>query len=110
MRLAKGRLERVTSPPLVDRELLAMHGWLSPGGDLYPCAFKDHDVLCRALGYAHESVIENAGYCKLSNLEWLVSPRYCARELTDAQWTTIERWYDSNEFPQAHFLRLVTPL
>ena len=87
-----------------------MHGWLAPSGDLYPCAFTAHEALCLALGFAHESAIEGAGYCKLSNLAWLVQSGYRSQPLTDAQWATIERWYDVNGFPQAHFLRLaLTP-
>jgi hypothetical protein len=107
MRRAKGRLESLSDPPRADTELLAAHGWLAPDGTLYACAFKQHDALGRALGFEHESHVEGAGYCKLSNLEWLVSARYTARALTDAQWATIEAWYVSNDFPQAHFLRLV---
>lgn len=108
MREAKGRLENIRSNPVVDKELLASHGWLSPDGALYACGYKAHDMLCRMLGYEHESAIENAGFCKLSNLEWLVSARFCARELTEAQWQTIEEWYNRNRFPEAHFLRLGT--
>jgi hypothetical protein len=108
MKKAKGRLEAIGDPPLEDIELLACHGWLSPEGNLYACGYKDHDTLCRMLGYQHEAAIESAGYCKLSNLEWLVSPRFCARELTEAQWETIENWYNSNNFPEAHFMRLAT--
>lgn len=108
MRRAKGKLEAIGRPPAEDRELLASHGWLSPEGNLYACGYKDHDTLCRLLGFERESAIENAGYCKLSNLEWLVSPRFCARELTEAQWETIERWYSRNNFSEAHFVRLGT--
>jgi hypothetical protein len=110
MKKAKGRLEAFGDPPTEDRELLASHGWLSPDGRLYACGYKDHDTLCRMLGYEHEAAIESAGYCKLSNLEWLVSPRFCARELTEAQWETIENWYNKNHFPEAHFMRLATGL
>lgn len=108
MREAKGRLENIGSTPIVDKDLLASHGWLSPDGALYACGYKAHDMLCRLLGYEHESAIENAGFCKLSNLEWLVSARFCARELTEAQWETIEDWYSRNNFPEAHFVRLGT--
>jgi hypothetical protein len=110
MRCAKGRLERLVDPPLQDSELLAMHGWLAPDGTLYSCGYRCHDALGQRLGFAHESDIEQAGYCKLSNLEWLVAARYCPRALTEAQWDTIERWYTRNAFPQAHFLRLTTSL
>lgn len=110
MRQAKGRLEAVVDVPTCDGELLAMNGWLAPDGTLYSCGYRTHDRLCRALGFAHESGLEQAGYCKLSQLEWLVSPRYCPRELTEAQWATIERWYERNGFPQAHFLKLASRL
>jgi hypothetical protein len=108
MRQAKGRLEAVGEVPTRDAELLAMNGWLAPDGTLYSCGYRTHDPLCRALGFVHESALEQAGYCKLSQLEWLVSPRYCPRELTEAQWATIERWYERNGFPQAHFLKLAS--
>lgn len=110
MRQAKGRLEAVQEVPTKDEELLAMNGWLAPDGTLYSCGYRTHDPLCRALGFEHESTIEQAGYCKLSQLEWLISPRYCPRELTEAQWATIERWYERNGFPQAHFLKLASRL
>jgi hypothetical protein len=110
MRAARGRLEAVLDPPLRDQECLSMNGWLAPDGTLYPCGYKTHDLLCRVLGFAHESGIEQAGFCKLTNLEWLVSARYCPRTLTDAQWATIERWYARNGFPQSHFMRLTARL
>lgn len=106
MRAAKGRLEPVQDPPTEDEDLLAMNGWLAPDGTLYTCGYKTHDALCRILGFKHESELEQAGFCKLANLEWLVSPRYCPRELSEAQWGTIERWYERNRFPQAHFMKL----
>ena len=110
MRAAKGRLEPVLDPPLRDEECLSMNGWLAPDGALYSCGYKSHDQLCRVLGFAHESAIEQAGFCKLTNLEWLVSARYCPRSLTDAQWATIERWYMRNGFAETHFLRLTARL
>lgn len=106
MRAAKGRLETLRTRPREDTELLATHGWLCPEGHLYSCGYTDHDALCRLLGFEHESEIENAGWCKLANLEWLVQPRYCARVLSEDQWSTIERWYARNGFPEAHFLRI----
>lgn len=110
MRAAKGRLEPVLDPPLRDEECLSVNGWLAPDGALYSCGYKSHDQLCRVLGFAHESAIEQAGFCKLTNLEWLVSARYCPRSLTDAQWATIERWYMRNGFAETHFLRLTARL
>lgn len=110
MRAAKVWLETIASPPTVDDDLLAIHGWLCPAGKLYACGWEKHNDLTRALGYAHESDIEKAGFCKLSQLRWLVQPRYCARPLTDAQWGTIERWYEKNGFPEEHFLRLTALL
>ena len=106
MRAAKGRLEPVLDPPTRDADLLSMNGWLAPDGALYSCGYRTHDLLCRVLGFTHESAIEQAGFCKLTNLEWLVSARYCPRALTDAQWATLERWYVRNGFPETHFLRL----
>jgi hypothetical protein len=106
MRAAKGRLETLRQPAREDTELLATHGWLAPDGRLYACGYTDHDALCRLLGFEHESEIENAGWCKLANLEWLVQPKYCARVLTEDQWSTIEHWYARNGFPEAHFLRI----
>jgi hypothetical protein len=67
MRQAKGRLESVGEVPTRDDELLAMNGWLAPDGTLYSCGYRTHDALCRALGFVHESGLEQAGYCKLSN-------------------------------------------
>ena len=110
MRQAKGRLESVGEVPTRDEELLAMNGWLAPDGTLYSCGYRTHDALCRALGFAHESGLEQAGYCKLSQLEWLVSARYCPRALTEAQWATIERWYARNGFAQTHFMKLTSRL
>jgi len=110
MRAAKGQLEAVLDPPIRDDECLSMNGWLAPDGTLYSCGYKTHDLLCRVLGFAHESEIEQAGFCKLTNLEWLVSARYCPRSLTEAQWATIERWYVRNSFPATHFLKLTARL
>lgn len=110
MRKAKSWIETVVTPPRADKTLLAMHGWLSPSGDLYACGWEDHDALTSALGFAHQSEIEAAGFCKLSRLEWLVAQRYRERELTAEQWTTIERWYERNNFPEEHYLRLATKL
>ena len=106
MRVAKAWLEKVEIPAQQDTALLAIHGWLSPEGALYACGWEQHNVLTAALGFRHESDIEGAGYCKLSALRWLVQPRYCQTGLTEAQWETIERWYERNGFPDEHFLRL----
>lgn len=106
MRQAKGWVERIAEPPVEDAQLLAIHGWLSPEGKLYACSFKCHDLLCKALGYRHESDIENAGFCKLSEMAWCVAPRYRKVGLTSEQWATIERWYDNNDLPDSHYMRL----
>ena len=106
MRAAKAWLEKLEKPVRQDTELLAMHGWLSPEGKLYACGWKKHDELTSALGFAHESDIEAAGYCKLSQLKWLVQPRYAQQGINDAQWCTIEKWYQRNGFPEEHFMRL----
>lgn len=108
MRDAKGWLEVVENPPRADDQLLAIHGWLAPDGTLFACAWEKHNELATALGFSHESEIESAGYCKLSQLKWLVNPRYCARRLTRAQWKTIEEWYERNGYPEEHFIRLGT--
>ena len=106
MRAAKAWLEVVETPARPDTELLAMHGWLSPDGQLFACGWQKHNELTAALGYRHESELEAAGYCKLSQLQWLVGHRYCQNGLTEKQWETIERWYERNGFPEEHFLRL----
>jgi len=106
MLAAKAWLENVAVPPRADPALLAIHGWLSPDGTLYSCGWEQHNELTAALGYRHESLIEADGYCKLSALRWLVEPRYCQNGLSEQQWATIERWYESNRFPEEHFLRL----
>jgi hypothetical protein len=106
MRGAKAWLEVIEKPPVPDNELLAIHGWLSPEGILYACGWERHNELTEALGYRHESDIEKAGYCKLTQLKWLVGPRYCERGLTNEQWETIEKWYERNGFPEEHFIRL----
>jgi len=106
MRQAKGWIEKISQPPEEDKELLAIHGWLSPDGKLYACSFKSHDVLCKALGFNHESEIENAGFCKLTEMAWCVAPRYSKVGLTPEQWRTIEQWYDSNDLPDSHYMRL----
>lgn len=106
MRRARLWLEKIEEPPLPDKELLSVHGWLSPEGELYACGWERHDELTKALGYRHESDIEEAGFCKLSRLTWLVQPRYCKSGLTESQWETIERWYDRNGFCESHYLRL----
>lgn len=108
MRAAKARLEEETGELIVDDELLASHGWLSPEGQLYPCGFKRHDCLAGRLGFSHASAIEERGYIKLANLRWLVERRYRTNELTDAQWSTIEAWYEKNGFPKEHYLKLFT--
>lgn len=108
MRRAKSWVEAISHPPVAERSMLAMHGWLSPAGELFACGWQKHDDLARALGFLHQSEIEGAGYCKLSNLEWLVAPRYRTRELTEAQWETIGDWYEQNGFPEEHYLRLTT--
>jgi len=110
MRKAKAWLEVIKRPPEPDEQLLAIHGWLSPTGELYACGWEKHNDLTRALGFQHESEIEEAGFCKLSQLNWLVQARYCDQSLTAAQWTTIERWYARNGFPEEHFLRLSGPV
>ena len=107
MREKKGVLERGTDELLVDRDLLACHGWLAPSGELYPCAYKGHDRLAARLGSTHKE-IEERGYIKLANLKWLVEARYRSKEVTDDQWKTIESWYERNGFPEAHLLRLIT--
>lgn len=107
MRKNKGLLERDSDELIVDRELLACHGWLAPTGELYPCAFKGHDRLAVRLGSTHKE-LEEQGYIKLANLKWLVEARYRSKEVTDQQWRTIEAWYERNGFPEAHFLRLIT--
>ena len=106
MRDAKAWLERLEDPVKPDRDLLATHGWLDPEGLLYASGWEKHNELTRALGFTHESDIEDAGYCKLSQLKWLVGPRYCKKGVTDEQWSTIEKWYQRNGFPEEHFLRL----
>jgi hypothetical protein len=106
MRKAKGWIEVIKKPPEPARELTVIHGWLSPEGVLFACAWEKHNELTKALGFSHESEIENAGYCKLSQLKWLVQKRYCANGLTEAQWATIEQWYARNGFPEEHFMRL----
>jgi hypothetical protein len=110
MRRAKSSLAVNQGKPIEDRELLAMHGWLSPDGTLYACEFEKHGTLADALGYDHESKIERAGYVKLTQLKWLVEARYCGESLTAAQWETIERWYEKNDFPEEHFIRLTAAL
>lgn len=106
MRRAKAWIEAIQCPPEPDHELLATHGWLSPDGILYACGWKQHDKLTLALGFKHEAEIEEAGFCKLTQVRWLVEPRYCGTGLTDRQWQTIERWYERNGFPDEHFMRL----
>ena len=106
MRRAKRWLEVIQNPPQPDQDLLAIHGWLSPKGVLYACAWEKHNELTAALGFRHESEIEQSGFCKLSQLKWLVEPRYCEHGVTAAQWETIERWYEKNGFPDEHFMRL----
>lgn len=110
MRRAKAWVEAISHPPVPEKSMLAMHGWLSPEGDLYACGWQKHDELARALGFLHQSEIEGAGYCKLSSMEWLVAPRYRARELTEQQWETISEWYEKNGFPEEHYLRLTTTI
>ncbi|TVS18455.1 MAG: hypothetical protein EA417_03290 [Gammaproteobacteria bacterium] len=108
MRQAKAFVEEITSPPSPDDSLLATNGWLCPEGRLYACAWQKHDDLTLALGYRHQSEIEEAGFCKLSRLEWLVEPRYRTTPLTEAQWKTISNWYERNGFPDEHYLRLTS--
>ena len=108
MRDAKIDLTNMNGPPERDTALLACHGWLCPAGYLYPCGFKQHDLLTGGLGYANEVEIEEAGFCKLTMLMWNVHNRYGSGELTRDQWATIQAWYDRNGFPFAHFNRLVT--
>lgn len=106
MQRARAWLETIKTPPEPDASLLAMNGWLCPEGHLYACAWQKHDPLTHALGFKHQSEIEEAGYCKLSRLEWLVEPRYRTQPLTAAQWQTISRWYETNGYPVEHYLRL----
>ncbi|NKC01874.1 MAG: hypothetical protein GKR90_25705 [Pseudomonadales bacterium] len=108
MRDAKTNLEEDGGQPERDLDLLACHGWLSPEGHLYPCGFKQHDLLTSALGFENEVEIEAAGYCKLTMLMWNVHNRYGSMAITTEQWSTIEAWYDRNGFPYAHFNRLAT--
>lgn len=110
MRRAKAFVEEIQCPPKPDKHLVAMNGWLCPQGQLYGCAWKNHDELTTALGYRHESEIEEAGFCKLSRLEWLVEPRYRTTPLTEAQWKTISNWYEKNGFPDEHYLRLTAKM
>ena len=86
---------------------------IKPGFDATPdfkFRFFDSAFATFARVLRPESAIEQAGFCKLTNLEWLVSARYCPRSLTDAQWATIERWYMRNGFAETHFLRLTARL
>lgn len=106
MRCAKGRLEDESGELIVDDELLSSHGWLDPSGSLYPCGFKRHDHLASRLGFTHASEIERSGFVKLANLNWLIGGRWGTGELTEAQWETIERWYERNRFPKEHYLKL----
>lgn len=108
MKRAKGWVERISKPPVPDNDLLATHGWLSPSGELFACGWEKHTELSRAMGFSHDSEVEAAGYCKLTQLNWLVSPKYCACPLTMEQWKTIEKWYEKNRFPEEHFIRLGT--
>lgn len=87
--------------------LLAIHGWLSPEGQLYPCGFKQHDILIQLLGFQYELHAENEGWCKLANMQWLVQPKYLAKRLTRQQLATIKEWYKLNEFPMSHYNRYV---
>ena len=106
MREAKLWVEQILVPPTPVSDLLAMHGWLAPSGQLFACGWEKHNELTTVLGFKHESEIEQAGFCKLTQLRWLVEPRYCENGLQAAQWETIERWYERNKFPDEHFQRL----
>lgn len=77
----------------------AINGWLDPEGKLYPCPPKQHDPLIVYLGFRFEYEAEDAGWCKLSNLRWLLGRRHGNRGLTTPQKRTLEQWHWTNGFP-----------
>lgn len=91
------------------QSLHAIHGWLSPQGELFACGFKQHDILIQLLGFQYELHAENAGWCKLCNMQWLVDPRYLGKPLSRQQLSSIKRWYQLNGFPVSHYNKHILP-
>lgn len=76
-----------------------MNCWLSPEGDMYPCIYKAHQALLVALGFSDDSEMEDAGWIKLTRLRWCVTEVEAPLGVTDAQWSTIARWLELNQYP-----------
>lgn len=104
-----GTLGRSESPPVVDKELSSMNGWISPAGELYGCGFMGHIDLADRLEET-EGDLEKKKWVKLQDSRdpKSIMPRTGTDfftpegKVTQAQYDTMYTWCKKHnrEFPE----------
>lgn len=107
--LLAGALGRSEEPPVVDKELSSMNGWISPAGELYGCGFMGHIDLASRLEQT-EGSLEKKKWVKLQDsrdprsiMPRMGSDFYTPEfKVTQSQYDTMYAWCKKHnrEFPE----------
>lgn len=82
------------------------NGWLAPDGKLYPCAYQGHIALAEHLGL-RGTQIEDDGWIKLQNGNWLY-PFYLKKHgVTQAQLDTLFDWHIATKVDLKPWMKIV---